>query len=318
MEDMDFLSPFVRLLENHCTPAVVRAIESGGSTQALWAELHDSGYLDALLPESAGGAELSLAQVGPLLQALGGFAVPLPVAETMAARALLARSGIESPAGAIVLATQAGKAAVPFAKVAHHALIDTGSQLRLVDLAAPRDAGSHQALAADIPADLPGVTLARPERGLLPLLAVIRACAIAGAGDRLLNMTVAYANERVQFGKPIGRQQAVQQQLAVMAEHVIACRIAAQIGSASGLDPSLFAAATAKQVTSAAAAVIANIAHAVHGAIAISAQCNVQLYSRRLHEWRLTDGSQVYWARVLGSARLARAALPTVAFIGQV
>ena len=140
---------------------------------------------------------------------------------------------------------------------------------------------------------------------------------IAGASDKLLTMTVAYANDRVQFGKPIGRQQAVQQQLAVMAEKAIACRIAAQIGCAAGLDPSVFAAATAKQVTSAAAPVIANIAHAVHGAIAISAEYNVQLYSRRLHEWRLADGSEVYWARILGSARLARADMPSVDFIAR-
>jgi alkylation response protein AidB-like acyl-CoA dehydrogenase len=317
MDDMDFLSPFERLLEDQCTPDVVRAIESGESVQALWAAMHESGFLDALLPERAGGADLSLAEVGPLLQALGRFAVPLPIAETMAARAIVARSGIEAPAGPIVLATQAHTGPVPFAKVAQHALIDTGSELRLVDLSGASDAGFHHGLAAYIPAGLPGVAIARPERGILPLLAVVRACMIAGASDKLLAMTVAYANDRVQFGKPIGRQQAVQQQLAVMAEKVIACRIAAQIGCASGLDPSVFAAATAKQVTSAAAAVIANIAHAVHGAIAISAEYDVQLYSRRLHEWRLADGSEVYWARILGSGRLARAAVPSAAFIAQ-
>lgn len=316
MDEMDFLSPFERLLDEQCTPAVVRMIESGGSTQVLWAALQDSGYLDAIVPELAGGADLSLAQVGPLLQALGRFAVPLPVAETMAARALLARSHVAAPAGPIVLATMHNLSAVPCARVAQHALIDTGEDLRLVDLVAPRDA-SNEGLAGCIPDDLPGQAVARPERGLRPLLAVIRACAIAGAGDKLLNMTVAYANERQQFGKPIGRQQAVQQQLAVMAEKVIACRIAAQIGSASGLDPSLFAAATAKQVTSAAAAVIANIAHAVHGAIAISAEYDVQLYSRRLHEWRLADGSEVYWARTLGVARLSQPGQPSVDFIAE-
>jgi alkylation response protein AidB-like acyl-CoA dehydrogenase len=317
MDDMDFLSPFERLLEDVCSPAVVRAIESGESAQALWAALHQSGYLDALLPERAGGAGLSLAEVGPLLQALGRFAVPLPVAETMAARAILAGSEIDSPAGPIVLAMQGHTGPVPFAKVAQHALIDTGSELRLVDLSGLRDAGFHHGLAAYIPAGLPGVTIARPERGLLPLLAVVRACMIAGASDKLLTMTVAYANDRVQFGKPIGRQQAVQQQLAVMAEKVIACRIAAQIGCASGLEPSVFAAATAKQVTSAAATVIANTAHAVHGAIAISAEYDVQLYSRRLHEWRLANGSEVYWARILGFARLDRAGMPSAEFIGQ-
>jgi acyl-CoA dehydrogenase len=224
---------------------------------------------------------------------------------------------VAAPTGPIVLATERSNVAVPFAKVAQHALIDTGTELRLVELPATQDAEFHHGLAAYLPAGSPGVAMPRPELGLLPLLAVIRACAMAGAADKLLTMTVAYANDRVQFGKPIGRQQAVQQQLAVIAERSVACRIAAQIGSASGLDPTLVAAATAKQVTSAAAGVIANIAHAVHGAIAISEEYDVQLYSRRLHEWRLADGSEVYWARVLGMARLARADLPSVDFIAQ-
>jgi len=235
----------------------------------------------------------------------------------MAARAILARSGVAAPDGPIILASKRSNGPVPFATVAQHALVDDGAELRLVELAARQDAGLHHSLAAYIPAGLPGIAMLRPKLGLLPLQAVIRACAIAGATDRLLTMTVAYANDRVQFGKPIGRQQAVQQQLAVMAEKTIACRIAAQLGTAAGLDPSLIAAATAKQVTSAAAAVIANIAHAVHGAIAISEACDVQLYSRRLHEWRIADGSAAYWARRLGDARLADADTLSVDFIAR-
>ena len=317
MDDIDFLTPFERLLEAECPPSAVRAIESGGSTQQLWAALNGSGYLDALMPEGAGGAGLSLGQAGPLLQALGGLAVPLPVAETMAARAILALSGLQAPSGPIILAIEGNKIAVPFAKVAQYALIDSGTDLRLVELFTAQEAGFHHGLAAYLPTGLSGAALPRPERGLLPLLAVIRACAIAGAADKLLTMSVAYANERAQFGKPIGRQQAVQQQLAVMAEKSIACRLAAQMGSGSGLEPSLFAAATAKQVTSAAAGLIANIAHAVYGAIAISEECDVQLYSRRLHEWRLADGSEIYWARLLGRDRLAQPDTSSLDFIGR-
>lgn len=54
---------------------------------------------------------------------------------------------------------------------------------------------------------------------------------------------------------------------------------------------------------SAAAVQIANIAHAVHGAIGISAEYDLQLFTRRLHLWRLADGSESWWARVLGEIR---------------
>ena len=145
--------------------------------------------------------------------------------------------------------------------------------------------------------------------------AVIAAAAIAGAGDRVLTMTIDYASQRIQFGKPIARQQAVQQQLAVMAEQVVMARIAAQIGCAHGLVPPLAIAAIAKQVASAAAVEIAAIAHALHGAIGISEAHDLSLYTRRLHEWRMAHGSESYWAEALGRSRFASSEVMTVDYI---
>jgi acyl-CoA dehydrogenase len=315
MDAAELLAPFERLLEDVCTPATVREIEAGGSASELWSALVESGFIDALVPEEAGGVGLSLREIGPLLQALGRFAVPVPVAETMVARALLAEAGVERPAGPIVLATGHANFPVPTAKVAGHALVDTGDELLLASLDRALPAAVHHSLAASLPKELDGQSLGGRYQEVRPIAAVIRASAIAGAADRLLAMTLAYANERVQFGKPIAKQQAIQHQLAVMAERTVACRLAAQIGCAGGFPPSLVAAATAKQVTSSAAVEIASIAHAVHGAIGISEEFDLQLYTRRLHEWRLADGSERYWARALGEVRLAQPDVPSVDFI---
>lgn len=134
--------------------------------------------------------------------------------------------------------------------------------------------------------------------------ALLLSAASAGAADRVLSMSVEYAHERVQFGKPIGGQQAVQQQLAVMAEQVVAMRLAVEL-AASGSDwPPAVRAAVAKTVTAIYAAAVANTAHAVHGAIGISAEHDLQLFTRRLHEWRLECGGETLWARELGFALL--------------
>ncbi len=310
MDVSELLDPFERLLADVSTPAAIRAIEAEGDASRLWAACAQSGFLDALVPEAAGGAGLSLADVAPLLIALGRHAAPVPVAETMVARALLARAGIAIPQGPIVLATARGgfAGAVPLALVASHVLVDTGDALVLSALcdATVEPTGVHNDLAARLSwAGAPsGPTLPSPEGGLRAIAAIIRAAAIAGAADRLLDMTVSYANERVQFGKPIGKQQALQQNLAVMAEQAVSARLAAQAGCAGGFPPSLQAAAVAKQVASAVAAHIANTAHAVHGAIGISEEFDLQLFTRRLHEWRLADGSESWWAQVLGALRL--------------
>lgn len=157
--------------------------------------------------------------------------------------------------------------------------------------------GRHAAPLAIGEAMIDRGALAGEARALLP------AAAISGAGDRVLDMTVAYAGERSQFGKPIGRQQAIQQQLAVMAEDCVAVRLAVALASEGELDPLRIA--SAKSVASAAAARISNTAHAVHGAIGISSEYDLQLYTRRLHEWRLQEGAESHWNRRIGQAMLA-------------
>ncbi|TXI07585.1 MAG: acyl-CoA dehydrogenase [Novosphingobium sp.] len=315
MDMNELLEPFVRMLDAAATPATVRAIEHGGSPDALWSEIAESGFLDALVAEEHGGAGLSLADIEPLIEALGARAVPLPVAETMVARALLAQAGVTAPEGPVVLVTSLSQP-VPCGLVAQAALVDCGDDLVLCDMAqlSPTPTGVTNALAARISGKPDGVRLLRPASGLRAIAAVLRAALIAGAAARLCDVTTAYASERVQFGKPIGRQQSLQQMLALMAEDMIACRIAAQLGASQGIAVSLATAATAKITTSAAAPRIAASAHAVHGAIGISEEYDLQLLTRRLHQWRLADGSEGYWSQGLGTARLA-SPQPTVDWI---
>ena len=159
------------------------------------------------------------------------------------------------------------------ARFAEHALVDTGDALVLTPIAAltPRETGVYHASTAVLTGTPQGPVFARPAGGLRPIAAVVRAGQIAGAGARLTEMATAYANERVQFGKAIGRQQALQQMLAVMAQDMVATRIAARQVASHGLEVSVPGAASAKITASSAAARLAASAHAVHGAIGIDA-----------------------------------------------
>lgn len=302
-----FLDAFDRLLARLLTPADVRRIEADGD--ALWAELSTSGFLDALVPEAAGGAGLSMSEVGPLIQSLGRHAAPLPIAETMQARQLLRAAGRAVPAGPIALATagtEARELLVPGGRHAEATLVQIADSAMLVPLAGATATGvvGDDAVRLVLPEAAERFSL--PEAvDLRTLAATIRTAQIAGAAARVLDMTVAYANDRHQFGKPIGRQQAVQQQLAVMAEDMVATRLAAELACAAGDAGSWHAAAAAKTVVSTAAARIAATAHAVLGAIGISAEHDLQLYTRRLHAWRLADGSDAYWAGRLGTDLLS-------------
>jgi acyl-CoA dehydrogenase len=124
---------------------------------------------------------------------------------------------------------------------------------------------------------------------------------MAGAMRAALARSVTYANDRKQFGKAIGRFQAIQHQLSVLACEAHASHMAAEMGCASdGVAPHPLLAAIAKARCSEAAATVAAIAHAVHGAIGITEEYDLQLHTRRLHAWRVAYGSESYWNHEVG------------------
>ena len=139
------------------------------------------------------------------------------------------------------------------------------------------------------------------------LCAAIDAALMAGAIDTLQAVTLDYASTRRQFGREISKFQAIQHQIAVMAEEVMAARMAAEIAMAGPpLSVSAEAAAVAKMRCGEAAMVCAGIAHAVHGAIGVSAEHDLHHLTGALHRLRLAHGGEAYWARKLGAWALSR------------
>ena len=141
---------------------------------------------------------------------------------------------------------------------------------------------------------------------LLAYAAALTAALLGGAMQRTFEMTLAQCNNRVQFGKSIGRFQAIQQQISVMAEHVLAVSIAAESAFRGiGPAPALLAAAVAKSRASEAAGLVAATAHAVHGAIGMTDEFDLAILTRRLHEWRVQYGGESLWNRRIGTELLA-------------
>jgi acyl-CoA dehydrogenase len=133
--------------------------------------------------------------------------------------------------------------------------------------------------------------------------AVMRSAQMAGALQSILEMTVQYAQERVQFGRPIGRFQAVQQNLAVLAGQTAAATAAAEAAiEAAARDLDSPAVAASKIRAGEAAGIGAAIAHQMHGAIGFTQEHRLHHLTRRLWSWRDEFGNEAYWARRLGGA----------------
>src|SRR5439155_8940309 len=136
--------------------------------------------------------------------------------------------------------------------------------------------------------------------------ALMRSAQIAGALQAVLELTIRYAGERVQFGKPIGSFQALQQQIAVLSEHSGAATVAAECAfaeSANGAGGFATLPIAAARICSAeAASLAASVAHTVHGAIGFTHEHALQLSTRRLWSWRSEFGNATTWSQRLGQA----------------
>lgn len=303
----------------HCGGDVVRAIEAGGDASALWLAITEAGFADALIPEAQGGTGLHPSDLGVVLLQAGAAAVPLPLGQTMMVRAVLSEP--DTVAGPITIAAVAAQTAaglilrnVPYGRVADWVVAQVSGAWCLLPCADATVTPSavHGSLAADLQwSELPAAT-ALPDRDWRAVGALMTAATMAGAMQHLLAQTVTYAGDRIQFGKPIGKQQAIQQQLSVMAEQCYAARMAAQLGLS--LPDNRDATAVAKSRVGEAAAQVGPIAHAVHGAIGITEEYDLQLLTRHLIEGRAAYGGETYWAGELGRSVLATDKAP-LAFV---
>jgi acyl-CoA dehydrogenase len=321
-------------------------VEAGEWPDGAWSDIEHGGLTLALAGEASGGSGLTWSDAWPILRGIGYWQVPLPLAETMVAAQRLSMAGVAVPDGPIALldATDAPGLAVSddgrridgvatriaWARHCTHALIEgRDGRVGLVSLAARHGASVTPAVdVAGMPSDTvrfdgaaciaQGVPPALPESPASPLrilCAVARSAMIVGALESVLAQSVQYAKDRVQFGRPIGSFQAIQQALALLAGEVAAARMAARVAADdapsadAAMDPdaaarAFFSAAVAKVRCGEAASRAAAIAHQVHGAIGFTREHALHRATRRLWAWREQAGSDAWWAQRLGEAAI--------------
>jgi acyl-CoA dehydrogenase len=330
-----------RILTDLADPQAINKAGDGWKAPA-WGALEEAGLTLAWVPEELGGSGADLADGFAVLREAGRFALAVPLAETLLAGWLLARAGIPAPKGAMTCApardgdrvtlaangTLSGALrSVPFARDAKHLALlarrDSGLAVALVEASQARVA-DHEGIGGD-PLNAVRLEGARPlavknapagldEQALMLMGAAVRSMQMAGALEAILDLSVAYANERVAFERPIAKFQAVQHNLARLAgETAVAIAAATSaadtIGSAKSFDEAVFLeAASAKIRVGEAATEGAAIAHQVLGAIGFTQEHTLHRFTRRLWGWRDDFGSESVWAVKLGHLVAAKGA----------
>jgi acyl-CoA dehydrogenase len=296
----------------------------------LWRNLEDTGLarLTSTPDMGAGPHELAIALYG-----VARHAGAVPLAETDALAGWLGRQAdIELPDGPLTVAIADGQAddgrvtgtarAVPWGRACATMLLAVtapgGLRVGVIDLTGGELQKGHNlageprdSIVFDVPADqlqaldpALGAELAR--RG-----AWSRCVQIIGALDAAAALSVGHTRQRVQFGRPLSAFQSVQQSLAGMAGEIERARAATELAVAAaaahgfGSPITDYAVTVAKVTVGRAVGPVTSVAHQLHGAIGVTSEHPLWLFTLRAQSWIGDYGTTNRFARRLGRLVLA-------------
>ncbi|WP_236794755.1 acyl-CoA dehydrogenase family protein [Amycolatopsis sp. GM8] len=327
-----------RLFSELSGPENREQAEQSGWAPEAWDAVSAAGFQWVGVSESAGGSGGELADAASLVRLAGRHAVGLPLAETtMLGGWLLDKAGLRVPAGPVTLAptsstddlgigpgnTVTGRLErVPWAARAELVIgtVSTSDGPAVVVLD-PRTAtirpggnvaGEPRETLVFEQVALSGDQIVLVDPDVLAELelrgGLSRALLIAGALEAVCDLTVAYVNQREQFGRELIRFQAVSQRLVQLAAEaeltslaaVAAARRLGEVGTAAA-----FEVAAAKTTAARAASVVAAHAHQIHAAMGMTREYPLHHFTRRLWSWRQEWGTGEHWARRAGEIMTA-------------
>jgi alkylation response protein AidB-like acyl-CoA dehydrogenase len=292
------------LLARQSPMAVVRqAVERGGEHDpALWRAMVEQGWCGLAVPEKLGGVGLGWVEAAIVLEQVGSFVAPAPVLGQMVALDALADTAWGPPliAGEALAASAAAlDQPCVHAPAADVVVVPEDGRLVAIDLEARRPR-AEPAMDVTRPLGwLRSAELADARRLALgghaevarhlDVAAVAYSAELLGLAQRALDLAVAYAKDRVQFGRPVGSFQAVKHRCADMLVDVEGMRSAVywaawtlgQADTAAG--ERAVAAATAKAWCGDAASRVLASALQVHGGIGFTWEHDLHLYLKRAH-----------------------------------
>ncbi|MCG5431404.1 acyl-CoA/acyl-ACP dehydrogenase [Mycobacterium sp. MYCO198283] len=278
------------LVEKHADPeAVRRAFESPrGYDEQLWTLLCEQvGAAALVVPEQLGGAGGELADAAVVLAELARNLVPTPLlGTTLAELALLAADEADTDALEALAAGESIGAVVfdpgfvvngDVADVVVGTADGTLSRWTSFDAEPLVSMDPTRRLARLTPGETAPLGA---DPGLADTAALLLAVEQVAAAARCLDLTVAYAKERVQFGRPIGSFQALKHR---MADLYVEVQSATAVVDEALTEPTAANVALARVLASEAFSAVAADGIQIHGGIAITWEHDMHLYFKRAH-----------------------------------
>lgn len=306
------LSTLDRVMDDTLTTAERESADGKGMSAKVWSALAEQGMTTLGDRDN----DIGYADALALVQRAAYHAAPVPLAETIVARRLLSAAAIAVPDEPVTLSTPhaGGLVGMAWGRDVGLGIIADERGLKLVDhhgaivhrgqnqAGEPRDEIDLSKVRVVAEASLPDAATRLKREG-----ALVRTVQLSGALERTLEHCLTWVNDRVQFGKPIVRFQAIQHAMAIMASEVAAAKAAVEMAiEASEHEADAFSVAVAKSRAGEAAGKVANAAHAAFGAMGFTREHPLHYSTRRHWAWRDEFGAETYWQAEIGRAAAAQ------------
>jgi alkylation response protein AidB-like acyl-CoA dehydrogenase len=286
-----------RLFVETCAPSDLRRLLESGKSHSSdrLAAIRGMGLLPILAPERAGGLGLAPVDFALVAEAAGYVALPEPLIEH-AGVAIPLLASLEAGGAWLEAALDDRLIAVgppvnPYVLDADSAaalLLTQGEEIHLVDRAAVhlKRVGSVDPLRFLYEVEWtpsPRTRVGSDWGRAINLGATWTAGQLIGLAQRAVDIAVAYAKQRTQFGKPIGSYQAVKHHLATAQVHIEFARpvfyaAAAELAGGSAEDARV---SHAKIAAAHAADTAMRASLQVHGAMGYTWECDLHFYLKR-------------------------------------
>lgn len=325
-------------LTNEVTADTIRASwdTETGRSDALWNSMVELGLTSMLVPEAQGGLGMKEIDFVLIAQECGRVALPEPIVETALVVTPLLRDLAERDARCADLlekvATGEAKVAIGHnannlvtdAHIADYLLLPKGDQIHLlskdaVTLVAQKSVDPSRKLFAVEWEASDDTLLINGADGVQLLAATLNrgalgtAAQLLGLSEQMVAMTVAYTQDRSQFGKPIGVNQALKHHMANCAVKNEFCKATLHRAAYTVThrpQHADFAVSHAKLAAGEAALLAAKNSIQCHGAMGYTWECDLHIWNKRawaldkfwghpgfhkfrLHQWLMNPNAKI-------------------------
>jgi alkylation response protein AidB-like acyl-CoA dehydrogenase len=307
------------LLAARFTPERVRELgEAHRYDDDAWREMSDLGWPGIFIEERHGGQQLGILELVILMEELGYVLAPVPFLSNAAAGLAVQLAGTDEQRQRWLPGIASGEARGTVGLVQDEGghppdeleakLVPDADGAEVIVLLHPEGGTVVEASAAEIePLDTidstrhfarvradGGEPLAEDAAGALDRIAVAVAAELTGVAQRAMEMAVAFARERKQFGRPIGAYQAVSHRCAQMLLETESARSGTYYAAwTADAEPETLplAAAMAKSYASDAGWRVTASALQVHGGIGFTWEHDLHFFLKRAKADGLLYGS---------------------------